>query len=159
MADPDKLKEYCPKRFHRKESLYPCPLPHRSLLELLRTVRKGVYDELPSKGRGHKGTAIRVWRRHVNVADRLQRRREIKALWRVGVRDVLGETASQFTFMLAEHEAYMIYYCLGAETEPWERATPVTHVPMYLGELSDESRAFIEHAREGWYPSLDFSSL
>jgi len=129
-----------------------------SLRELLRSVEKGVYDELPSKGRGHKGTAIRVWRRHVNVADRMRRRREIKALWRIGVRDVLGPQASHFTFLLAEHEAYMIYYCIAAHTHPWERTTPLS-VPMWVGDLASTDREFVEHARDGWFPGLDFSAL
>lgn len=129
-----------------------------SLRELLQRVPKGTYDELPSKGRGHKGTAIRVWRRHVNVADRLRRRREIKALWRIAVKSVLGEQASHFSFLLAEHEAYMIYYCVAVHTHPWERTSPVA-VPMWIGDLTDEERAFVEHARDGWYPSIDFSIL
>jgi hypothetical protein len=156
--DPDKLKETCPKRFHRKESLFPNTLPHRSLRELLMRVQPGNYTEMPSKGRGHKGTAIRVWRRHVNVGDRRARRREIKALWSIGVQDVLGEQAANFDFLLVEHEAYMIYYCVGARTLLTERYVPPS-AAAWIGDLSDENRAIVEHARLGWYPHLDFSLL
>lgn len=147
-----------PKRFHRKESLFPNDLPHRSLRELLSRVAPGDYSILPSKGRGRMGTAIRVWRRHVNVADRMRRRREIKALWRLGVRDVLGDQAAGFTFLLVEHEAYMIYYCIGASLPLSCRRVPIGAACCAL-DLDDKSLEFVAHARDGWYPELDFSPL
>lgn len=104
------------------------------------------------------GTAIRVWRRHVNVAHRLRRRREIKALWRLGVRDILGEQAAGFTFLLVEHEAYMIYYCIGATSSLTTRYVP-PGAASWIGDLDDTSQEFVEHAKEGWYPELDFSPL
>jgi hypothetical protein len=159
MADPDKFKALCPKRFHRKESLFPNTLPHLSLRELLLTVKPGIYDEWPCKGRGHKGTVIRVWRRHVNVADRLRRRREIHALWRVAVRAILGPQAQYFDFVVAEHEAYIIYYCVGCRLPLEMRTIPAT-APIGRHDLPESDARFVEQARLGWFgPAFDLTPL
>lgn len=105
---------------------------------------------MPSKGRGHLGTAIRVWRRHVNVADRLRRRREIHALWRIGVKRVLGDQAQYFDFCVAEHEAYIIYYCVGCRLPMTSRSIPVC-VPMGFHELEDADQTFVKHAKLGYF--------
>jgi hypothetical protein len=153
--DPEKLKELCPKRFHRKESLFPGQLPHASLRELLVSVEPGLYNEYPCKGRGHKGTVIRVWRRHVNVADRLQRRREIKALWNVAVRAVLGEQRHFFDFEMAEHEAYIIFYCVGCRLPVYGRYIPMG-VPMWRGDLPEAHERYVDGAIKGYLgPSFD----
>jgi hypothetical protein len=155
--DPEKLKELCPKRFHRKESLFPGPLPHASLRELLISVKPGVYDEYPCKGRGHTGTVIRVWRRHVNVADRLQRRREIKALWQIGIRAVLGEQRHYFDFEMAEHEAYIIFYCVGCRLSMDGRRIP-TVVPTWSGDLPDDHLEYVDTAVKGYLgPGFDIN--
>lgn len=148
--DPDKLKELAPHKFHRKESLFPHTYPHHSLRQLVLNVPPGDYTVLPSKGRGRKGTAIRVWRRHVNVVGRLWRRRRIHALWELAVRDVLGPDASSYTFYRVEHEAYIIYYCVRATlpiANRWKHFTIATHD----AELSDKDRLFLFRVENGYY--------
>lgn len=105
---------------------------------------------MPSKGRGHLGTAIRVWRRHVNVADRLRRRREIHAMWRVAVKAVLGDQASFFDFCVAEHEAYIIYYCTACRLPITSRVIP-DWVPVAVGDMPEEDQTFVKHARLGYF--------
>jgi hypothetical protein len=148
--DPEKLKEWCPHKFHRKESLFPHVFPHQSLRELVNFKAPGAYDVMPCKGRGHKGTAIRVWRRHVNVADRIHRRREIHALWEMAVRDVLGADAPRYTFHRVEHEAYIIYYCIGIDIPLHERWRDGV-VKWMWDDLTPEDKLFLFRVQNGYY--------
>jgi hypothetical protein len=146
--DPEKLKELCPHLFHRKAGLFPIFTPFQALTELARTFETGVYDVMPSKGRGHKGTAIRVWRRHVNVNERIARAREIRAMWCLAVDVILGEDAQYYEFVECVHEAYVIYYCTGIGIPRYARRMP-WRVPLAPEMLTDEERVFIEECKLG----------
>ncbi len=100
---------------------------------------------MPRKGRGHKGTAIRVWRRHVGIDKRLERRREIFALWDVAIDRVLGEYACFFEFVRVEHMAYIIYYCVRVYEGP---RPPLRYVD---GDLTDDEAAYILEAQRGYH--------
>ncbi len=144
------MKALLPQKFHRKESLWPAELPHMSLDQLVKHTEPGVFDEMPCKGRGHKGTALRVWRRHVNVANRIERRREIHALWELAVRDVLGEDAPYYSFVRAEHEAYIIYYCVGIAL-PREHRWRHGVVKRCWHDLTDADNLFMFRVKNGYY--------
>jgi hypothetical protein len=146
--DPEKFKEMCPHVFHRKAGLYPVFSPFLALAELARYHEAGTYDVMPSKGRGHKGTAIRVWRRHVNINNRLGRAREIRALWALAVGIVLGEDARHYEFLECVHEAYIIFYCTGIDLPIRFRRLP-TRVPTCPELLTDEEQAFLKECKMG----------
>jgi hypothetical protein len=146
--DPEKLKEVCPHLFHRKAGLYPAFTPFLALAELARKHEAGVYDVMPSKGRGHKGTAIRVWRRHVNINDRLTRAREIRALWILAVSIVLGDDAEHYEFVECEHQAYIVYYCTGIDLPVARRNLPM-RVPIAPCMLDEREQAFLTFAKLG----------
>lgn len=148
MADPDKFKELCPHLFHRKAGLFPVFFPFFALAELAKRYEAGTYDVMPSKGRGHKGTAIRVWRRHVNINDRLTRTREIRALWILAVHIVLGEDAPHYEFVEAVHQAYIIYYCTGIDLERSRRRMPA-RVPLAPELLTEEEKRFLQLSKLG----------
>lgn len=107
---------------------------------------------MPSKGRGHKGTAIRVWRRHVNINERLTRAREIRALWVLAVGLILGEDAPHYEFVECEHQAYIVYYCTGIDMAIKERTLP-RRVPTAPDFLEPEEQAYLALAKLGAYDS------
>ena len=146
--DPEKFKEMCPHLFHRKAGLYPVFFPFLALAELARTYDSGIYDIMPSKGRGHKGTAIRVWRRHVNINDRLARSREIRALWVLAVHIVLGDDARHYEFVECVHQAYIIYYCTGIDL-PLKRRRQIYRIPLCPQLLTDEEQRFLRDCKLG----------
>ena len=151
--DPEKFKETCPHLFHRKAGLYPVFSPFLALAELARRHERGVYDVMPSKGRGRKGTAIRVWRRHANINDRVSRSREIRALWILAVSIVLGEDARHYEFVECVHQAYIIYYCTGIDVSIRERRLP-HRVPLAPCLLTDEELAWLEECKLGAHDSF-----
>ena len=146
--DPEKLKALCPHLFHRKAGLYPVFFPFLALAELVRRHEAGVYDSMPSKGRGHKGTAIRVWRRHVNINDRLTRSREIRALWVLAVHIVLGGDAQHYEFVECVHQAYIIYYCTAIEIPKSKRLMPA-RIPMCPELLTEREQTFLRDCKLG----------
>lgn len=146
--DPEKLKELCPHLFHRKAGLYPVFSPFLALAELARRYEAGTYDVMPSKGRGHKGTAIRVWRRHVNINNRLERSREIRALWALAVHIVLGEDAPHYEFVECVHQAYIIYYCTGIDLPRIYRRLPL-RVPIAPCLLTEDELAWLRDCKLG----------
>jgi hypothetical protein len=151
--DPEKFKELCPHVFHRKAGLYPVFSPFLALAELARRFEKGIYNVMPSKGRGHKGTAIRVWRRHVNVNDYLSRGREIRALWILAVHIVLGEDAKFYEFVECVHQAYIIFYCTRIDIPICLRRLPL-RVPLCPELLFDDERRFLQECQLGKYDTL-----
>ena len=105
---------------------------------------------MPSKGRGHKGTAIRVWRRHVNINDRLTRLREIRALWILAVSIVLGDDAEHYEFVECVHQAYIIYYCVGIDIPRRDRT--LSHRTVWGPELlTPEEQEFLKMSKLGAY--------
>jgi hypothetical protein len=148
--DPEKFKELCPHLFHRKAGLFPVFSPFLALEELRVRYEAGTYDVMPSKGRGHKGTAIRVWRRHVNINDRVTRTREIRALWLLAVDIVLGEDAPHYAFLECIHQAYIIYYCIGISIPRPFRRAPV-RVPLCPELLTEEEKEFLVECKLGMY--------
>lgn len=153
LADPEKFKQLCPHLFHRKAGLYPIFFPFLALAELAKNYEEGVYDVMPSKGRGHKGTAIRVWRRHVNINDRLTRSREIRALWCLAVYIVLGADAHHYEFVECVHQAYIIYYCTGIDL-PRARRTAPLRIPLCPTQLTDEEQEFLALSKLGAHDGL-----
>jgi hypothetical protein len=150
--DPEKFKQLCPHVFHRKAGLYPVFSPFLALAELARSHESGIYNVMPSKGRGHKGTAIRVWRRHVNINDRLTRSREIRALWVLAVAIVLGEDAPHYEFVECVHQAYIIYYCTGIDLAVASRRLP-TRVPLVPDLLTTEEKEWLQDCKLGAHDS------
>lgn len=103
---------------------------------------------MPSKGRGHKGTAVRVWRRHVNINDRLTRTREIRALWILAVDIILGADAPHYEFVECVHQAYIIYYCTGIDLPRKERTLP-HRVPICPELLTADETRFLQECKLG----------
>jgi hypothetical protein len=150
MADPRRMKELFPALFHRKAGLCPIFTPFVALEELAKTYEAGTYDVMPSKGRGHKGTAIRVWRRHVNINDRLTRTRARRALWILAVDLILGADAEHYEFVECVHQAYIIYYCTGISL-PKARRTLPPRVPWFFDMLTEEEKAFLARCKLGMH--------
>jgi hypothetical protein len=73
------------------------------------------------------------------------------------VRDVLGKDAGEYTFVRAEHEAYIIYYCVRIDI-PFHARWCHGVVKWAWDDLTVEDRLFLYRVQNGYfYARYDFT--